>query len=157
MLCRHCGSTVSGVFHVDYYYVDGFTFCNKECAHEAGDRSVCGDWCPCTKYAIKRRHLRQHRTQMRIMEDIIFEHHHERQYEDEVIEVTGNTPYWLGHTDLDEDSDAEDPEAQLRAELAALRIEVRNLRLALHDQQNLIQAVHGIVEARKRAELEDIP
>ena len=46
--------------------------CSRECLHAAGDRTGCLVWdCPCTHYAKRRRCLRQHRAQMRIMDNFI--------------------------------------------------------------------------------------
>ena len=52
----------------------GQWMCSRECGHVAGDRSACLRWnCGCTDYAKKRRLLREHRVNMRVMDDVILE------------------------------------------------------------------------------------
>ena len=52
----------------------GQWMCSRECEHAAGDRSGCLRWnCGCTDYAKKRRLLREHRVNMRVMDDVILE------------------------------------------------------------------------------------
>ena len=69
-----------------------------------------------------RRMLRDHRAQMRIMENLLDHEDLSSELDDMLVEFTGNTMFWLGeHEFMDEPSDAEDPEAVLRAENAALR------------------------------------
>ena len=58
---------------------NGMLMCSRECEHAAGSRSICGAWCGCTGYAIKRRLLREHRVQMRIMDSVI--HYHDLEQE----------------------------------------------------------------------------
>ena len=125
--------------------------CSRECGHAAGDRSACGVWCPCTAYAIKRRLLRQHRVQMRVMDDVIRQHRLEDDAEDAVVEETGNTGFYLGtDSEMDEASDVSDPEQELRAAAA--------------DQSAMVQAVQGALECRgvlqdmerARMQLEDV-
>ena len=59
-----------------------------------------------------RRLLRDHRRNMRVMDDVIREHDLAEELEDRMVEETGNTNFWLGHqSKMDEDSDQEDPEA----------------------------------------------
>ena len=49
---------------------------------------------------------------MRVMDDVIDEHGLSPELEGRLIDETGNTNFWLGEdTDMDEDSDQEDPEA----------------------------------------------
>ena len=49
---------------------------------------------------------------MRVMDDVIDEHGLSPELQDRMIEDTGNTNFWLGEdTDMDEDSDQEDPKA----------------------------------------------
>ena len=48
--------------------------CSRECEHAAGDRFDYLRWnCECTDYAKKRRLLREHRVNMRVMDDVILE------------------------------------------------------------------------------------
>eukprot|EP00969_Alexandrium_andersonii_P042186 1850718-Alexandrium_andersonii.AAC.1 len=67
--CARCGllqpDLAAGCHWDDVWY------CSRVCAHAAGDRSACSRGCGCTGYARKRRRLREHRVEMRIMEDII--------------------------------------------------------------------------------------
>lgn len=73
--------------------------------------------CGCTEYSKKRRALRQHREQMRIMRDVIEENDLDDELEEAMVEETGNTHFWLGHiSEFDEDSDAQDVEASLKEE-----------------------------------------
>jgi hypothetical protein len=129
--------------------VDGQRYCNTRCAHDAGDRTLCREGCGCTAYARKRRLLRKHRAAMRVMRDLIEEARMGDVLEERLAEEDAPN-FWLDYdTDMDESSGAEDPEAQLRQELA--------------DRQQLVQAVQGALEAqalrrdleRARMQLED--
>ena len=143
-VCGHCAcarsDALSGCFWRDVW------FCSHVCSHAAGDRSACLGWdCGCTGYAKKRRLLRDHRTQMRLMQDIIDEHELGLLLEEDVVDHTGNTGFWLGydtgHGGLDEGSEAEDPEADAKEEVQELRKEAT-------DQQGLVAAVQGALECR---------
>ena len=88
---------------------------------------------------------------MRVMDDVIRQHRLEDDAEDAVVEETGNTSFYLGtDSEMDEDSDAEDPQRQLRVEAT--------------DQRAMVQAVQGALECRSvlhdleraRLELEDL-
>ena len=82
-----------------------------------------------TGYSRKRRLLRRHREQMRVMEDLICDHGLRADLDLRMVYETGNTPFWLGRTlTMDEDSDAPDPEEELRAENEMLRREARESR-----------------------------
>ena len=136
----------------------GQWMCSRECEHAAGDRSGCLRWnCGCTDYAKKRRLLREHRVNMRVMDDVILENGLNEELKDRLVQETGNTNFFLGlDADLDEPSDAEDPEEELRATVDGLRAEAA-------DQRSLVQAVQGALECRgvlldlerARMELED--
>ena len=80
---------------------------------------------------------------MRIMDDLIHEHGLDEELEDRLVEATGNTNFWLGPDPehMDEPSDAEDPEEQLRATVDGLRAEAA-------DRQAMVQAVQGAQECR---------
>ena len=80
---------------------------------------------------------------MRIMEDLICEHGLDEELEERLIEETGNVNFWLGSDpeEMDEPSDTEDPEQQLRTTVDALRAEAA-------DQQAMVQAVQGALECR---------
>ena len=65
---------------------------------------------PRTGYAKKRRLLREHRRNMRIMEELVNENGLTSELEERLIEETGNTHFWLGvDSVMDEPSDQEDP------------------------------------------------
>ena len=88
-----------------------------------------------TRYAKKRRLLRNHRAEMRIVQVVIAQHDLEDEVEERVVEDTGNNSYWMGvDSDMDESSDAEDPEATAKEELSAAKRE-------LEDRSGLIEAL----------------
>ena len=62
----------------------------------------------CSGYAIKRRLLREHRVQMRIMDSVIRYRDLEEEVGDPLVEETGNTGFYLGwdSSEVDESSDA---------------------------------------------------
>ena len=94
-----------------------------------------------SSYAKKRRLLREHRVQMRIMEDLIEEAGLYTELREEMLVEVGNVPFWLGFDDgpggMDEASDTEDPETALRHEVADLRREAS-------DRQALVAAVQDL-------------
>ena len=66
-----------------------------------------------------------------------------------LVRETGNANFFLGlDVDLDEPSDAEDPEQQLRAAVDGLRAEVADQRTMLAAREALVQAVQGALECR---------
>ena len=76
------------------------------------------------------------------MDDVIADHGLERELDDHLIEETGNTNFFLGlDADLDEPSDAEDPEQQLRTTVDSLSAEAA-------DQSAMVQAVQGALDCR---------
>ena len=99
-------------------FCKGRWVCSKECNHAAGDRTACYGWdCGCTRYAKKRRLLREHRAEMRVMKRLIEDEGLEETLEDIMVEETGNTHFCLSSdSEMDEASDQEDPEAALRQE-----------------------------------------
>ena len=121
----------------------GQLVCSRECGHAAGDRSGCLGWhCGCTGYAKRRRWLRGHRVNMRIMDDLLFDNGLDEELEDRLLQETGNTNFFLGlDAHLDEASDAEDPEQEQRATIESLRSEAT-------DQSTMVQAVQGALECR---------
>ena len=135
--CSQCGAELPLQAELRYF-LDDRRMCDFKCMHAAGCRSHCGPGCGCTSYAIKRRMLREHRELMRCMETIIAENG----LDEELNEL------WLNNRDprpsrdiclnydseMDEASDADDPEQQLRAELA--------------DRSALVEAVQGVLECR---------
>ena len=94
-----------------------------------------------SSYAKKRRILREHRAQMRVMEDLIADHGLTEDYRADVMIITHNAPFWLGYDDapggMDEASDTEDPEPDLRREN-------EELRRAFVDQQTFISVVQDL-------------
>jgi hypothetical protein len=121
----------------------GSWYCSRRCAHDGGDRTACNGWdCGCTRYSKMRRMLRKHRAQMRITEDYLVENGFDEELEDRIIEETGNTPIHLDRdSEMDEHSDAPDPEADLREEVRALRQEAA-------DQRAFIAASRGMTNTR---------
>ena len=160
--CGQCGVQLqalpAGRLNLHRRYL-GQWVCSRECGHAAGDRSGCLGWnCGCTDYAKKRRMLREHRVNMRFMDDVIIENGLEEELETRLIKETGNANFFLGSdADLGEPSDAEDPEQQLRAMVDGLRTEAA-------DQRTMVQAVQEALECRgvlldlerARMELEDL-
>ena len=115
--CAMCGKEMT----TEHFWGDA-AYCSKECRHAAGDRSACLGWnCGCTKYAKKRRLLNRHREEMRIMTDLLEANGLGEELEDKIVEETGNTRFYLGFDTgldgLDEDSDQEDSELELRKEV----------------------------------------
>ena len=111
-------------------------------------------------YAKKRRFLREHRAQMRVVEDLIEEHGLTEEYHADVLIVTRNAPFWLGYDDapggMGEASGADGPEPDLRREN-------EELRRAFVDQQAFISVVQDLRDhqavrlqlERARVSLED--
>ena len=92
------------------------------------------------------------------MDEVIADNNLSQELEDRIIDETGNTNFFLGiDSDMDEPSDVEDPEQQLRATVDSLSAEAV-------DQSAMVQAVQGALDCRgvtlhlERAvmELEDI-
>ena len=144
-LCSQCGETALPKDAHSCFYKRAWV-CSRVCLHAAGDRTCCYGWdCGCTKYTKKRRLLRQHRRQMRDIEDLIILHGLYGQYRRDA------TPYFDLHPHperrsapreaLDETSDAEDPEAEAKEEAEALRQEAADTRA-------FIEATPGYLENR---------
>ena len=156
-VCKQCGATEaknngSGCYRGKWY-------CSSGCMHDAGDRSCCHRHCGCSRYGRKRRQLREHRAEMRIMEGIIESCGQKDEMERLIIEETGNTGYWLGYDSdsMDEDSNGSDPEVELKAENKALRAEAS-------DRERFVGAVADTLKVqalalnneRLRMQLEDL-
>ena len=89
-----------------------------------------------------RRILRKHRIHMRIMQELLISYGHDDELEACLIEETGNTQFFLDeNAEMDEDSDAPDPEADLREEVRALRREAA-------DQRAFTAAARGMANTR---------
>jgi len=133
-------------------FCKGRWMCSKECNHASGDRTACYNWdCGCTRYAKKRRLLRAHRVEMRVMMDLIEDVGLEETLDAMMIDETGNVNFALDlHSEMDEESDQEDPEVALRQEN--------------DDKQAFLEAARCMLEAsgvkldleRTRMRLEDL-
>ena len=110
-----------------------------------------------TGYSRKRRNLREHRVEMRIMQDVIEDHGLDDEVQERTIDETGNTGHWLGfHSDLDEASDVEDPELELRKELDELRKELDEKLAFVQVAENMLRQRRIARDLdRARMELED--
>lgn len=95
---------------------------------------------------------------MRVMDDVISEHGLAEELEGRMVEETGNTSCWfVEDTDMGEDSDQEDPEADAEQKVNTLLQESA-------DKRNLVQAVQGALQSRAaltdleraRMQLEDL-
>ena len=77
------------------------------------------------------------------MEDLLHEHGLGEELDERLIEETGNVGFCLetDSEDMDEPSDREEPDQQLRATVDALRSEAA-------DQRALVEAVQGALECR---------
>ena len=94
-----------------------------------------------TPYGKKRRLLREHRQQMRVMEGFIEQHNLTEAYESEVLYETEQSVFWLGYDEgvdgMDEASCCEEPDEELRRENEELRQEAT-------DRQALISAIQDM-------------
>ena len=87
-----------------------------------------------------RRLLRAHRAQMRVMETLIDHENLGDELEDMLIDITGNTLFWLGaHDFMDESSDAEDVEAVLVNQNAALRASAAEANVLVLAAQQMLE------------------
>ena len=144
LVCSQCGVEMPSARIKRHW--NCMLMCSRECEHAAGSRDICGAWCGCTGYSIKLRLLRNYRAAMRIMDELIVQNELDAELEELLIEETGNTNYYLGSdSEMDEPSDAEDPEQKLR-DLAA---ELKDLAAEGADQRAMVQAVNGTLECRK--------
>ena len=87
-VCGRCNVTsdLPGLWWQNCWY------CSAVCSHAAGDRTACSGWnCGCSKYAKKRRNLRHHRINMRVMDDVIAENGLQEELQDRLLEETGNS------------------------------------------------------------------
>ena len=103
--------------------------------------------------------LRAHREEMRVMMDVIEAGDLEEVLEDEMVAQTGNTGVCLGiyDSDMDEPSDAEDPEAALKKEVAGLRAEAADTRAFMSAVQGALDCRSVMLDLeRARMVLEDL-
>jgi hypothetical protein len=104
VVCGKCHGPIEHPFEFR-----GVNYCCMQCRHDAGDRRHCRRGvCGCTGFAIKRRQLREHREQMRLMWQVIMA----CGFEDEVertMEEDGWPERVWDDAEMDERSDEEDP------------------------------------------------
>ena len=113
---------------------------------------------PRTGYAKKRCLLRDHRRNMRIMDELIDENGLTSELEERLIEETGNTNFWLGvDSVMDEPSDQEDPEALAKQRVNDLLQESKDKQAFVAAAQDTLacRAVATDLE-RARMQLEDL-
>ena len=95
---------------------------------------------------------------MRVMDDVIRDHGLAEELAGRMIEDTGNTNFWLGEdTEMDEDSDQEDPEAAAKQRANDLLQESKDRQAFVAAAQNTLacRAVATDLE-RARMQLEDL-
>ena len=142
---KHDWTINDGCFWMDNWY------CSKVCRHDAGDRTACWKKCACTRYAKKRRILRAHRAEMRIMDDFIWDHGLGHELNLHMLDEIGNPGLWLGYSsEFDETSDKEDPEKTLRKEIDDKRHFLEAAKSTL-----ILRQITTEVE-RARMEMEDM-
>ena len=105
-----------------------------------------------TPFAKKRRLLREHRSHMRLMEDLIEQNDRLDDYRVDLLVELDTVPFYLGYDygpdGMDEGSECEDPHADLQRENEDLRREAT-------DQQAFISAVQDLqTYERVRLDLE---
>ncbi len=78
---------------------------------------ICDCICPnVTGYSKKRRLLREHRKTMRVMEEVILESGLHRRFHQKLMDTDAQDWCVDSNSELDENSDKEDPEAELKKE-----------------------------------------
>jgi len=118
---------------------------------------------PRTNYAEKRRWLRWHREQMRVMERLLrdlgqmeeFDRRLQSELDSDQIELDYDSIFDEMSTDSEESDEAEDPQARLEAENAALRSAERERQEFLAAAQAMAasqQVLLDLERARMRAE-----
>ena len=95
-----------------------------------------------TPYGKKRRTLREHREELRIAVGILDDYGLHEAFEEEVIEATGNSPFWLGY-DVDEPDGMDEPDDPLTDPMLAVQ---RNMAEERESLARLIEAL----EVRRR-------
>ncbi len=142
---KHCSQCGKELPELAPWWKDN-VFCTWKCAHAAGCRAKCGPGCGCTAYAKKRRRLREHRLLMRMMHMIIGQNGLQEELDAMITKfqsVFSQSIPFCKDPELDELSDVEDPEQQLRAELARAHGE-------LTDRSAMIEAVQGALQCRQK-------
>ena len=95
---------------------------------------------------------------MRVMDDVINDHGLAEELEERMVEETGNTNFWLSEaSEMDEDSDQEDPEAFAKQRVRALLQESEDKQAFVFAAQDALacRAVATDLE-RARMQLEDL-
>jgi hypothetical protein len=101
-LCGQCQEPISTAF-----LFRGVEYCSNKCCHDAGDRTTCRRGCGCTGFAIKRRQLRNHRQEMRIMEQLLNDYDMDGVLARRRDELGGRCTSLEMDSEMDEGSDAE--------------------------------------------------
>ena len=151
--CSHCGADLPLEAPLRYFYNDR-RMCNSKCMHDAGWRGDCRPGCGCTGYALKRRMLREHRELMRCMETIVAENGLLDELDDlwQNNREPGSRAICLDYSsELDEESDEDDPEQQLCAKLSKAHGELAAAHGELADRSAMIEAVQGALQCRHKS------
>ena len=92
------------------------------------------------------------------MDDVIDEHGLSPELEGRLIDETGNTNFWLGEdTDMDEDSDQEDPEAVAKQRANDLLQESKDRQAFVAAAQDTLACRAAATDLeRARMQLEDM-
>ena len=140
-ICTQCGEE-KGRGEGSCFYL-GRWMCSRRCRHDAGNRTACYGWnCGCTGYAKKRRLLRDHRRNMRVMDEVIKDNGLGQELMERMIEETGDSNFWLGFSiNMDADSEQEDPEAIAKQRVSELLHEAS-------DKQTFVATVQGALQCR---------
>ena len=102
-----------------------------------------------TPYAKKRRLLREHRSSMRVMDDVIEENGPGDELMNRMLDETGGYNFTLGFNhSLDEGSDEDDPMLPLYQENLRLRHENLQLRQEGRDLEAFVEGARCIEAAR---------
>ena len=117
-LCGQCREPI-----VDACRWNDVDYCSSKCSHDAGDRNRCRPGkCGCTAFAIKRRQLRKHRQQMRVMQQMIWDNELAGDLRDVMKDELGSPDYYELDVDseMDAGSDCEDPMMTQANEISAV-------------------------------------
>ena len=94
-----------------------------------------------TPYGKKRRSLREHREEMRIVVGILDDYGLYEAFEEEVIEAMGNNPFWMGR--MDKPGEADEPDDPLTDPMLAVQ------RDMAEERESLARLI-GALEVRHR-------